>query len=80
MAEGGRKDKLGGRDRDTREGISGVVLGLRLVCVADDYLWISVHCGIVCWTGSGWDVSLLAAVVLENQDVDRLKAPPGVSL
>lgn len=60
MAEGGRKDKLGGRDRD---GISGVVSGLRLVSVADGYLGSPVHCGISCWTGSGGDVRLQA----ENQ-------------
>lgn len=37
MAQGVRKDKLGGRHRD-RQGISGAVLGLRLVSVADGYL------------------------------------------
>lgn len=37
MAQGVRKEKLGGRRRD-RQGISGAVLGLRLVSVADGYL------------------------------------------
>lgn len=65
MAEGGRKDRLGGRDRH-RESISGVVLGLRWVSVADGYLWIPVHSGIRWWTGSGGDFSLQAAVGLEK--------------
>lgn len=47
-----------------------MVLGLRLVCVADGYLWVPVHCGIDCWTGSGWDVSLQAAVGLAIEDID----------
>lgn len=55
---GRKKGKTGWERQRHREGISGVVLGLRLVSVADGYLWIPVHCGIGCWTGSGWDVSL----------------------
>lgn len=67
VAEGGREGKLGGRDRH-REGISGAVLGLRLVSVADGYLWIPLHCGIGCWTGSGWDVGSQAAEGVKIED------------
>lgn len=45
MGQGGREDKVGGRD-DNWDGISGAVLGLRPVSVADGYLWIPLHCGI----------------------------------
>lgn len=40
-AEGIRGDRLGGKDR-CREGISGVVLGLKMLCVGDGY-----HCSPV---------------------------------
>lgn len=43
--QGGREDKVGGRD-DQWDGISGAVLGLRPVSVADGYLWIPLCCGI----------------------------------
>ncbi len=35
--------------------------------------WLSLDpsaCGIGCWTGSGWDVSLQAAVGLEIEDIE----------
>lgn len=51
-----------------REGISGAVLGLRLVSVADGYLWIPLHCGIGCWTGSEWDVGSQAAEGVKIED------------
>ncbi len=57
---GWQKGQTGWERQRHRKGISGVVLGLRLVCVADGYLWIPVHCGIGCWTGSECDVSLRA--------------------
>lgn len=70
MAEVDRKGQTGWERQRHREGISGVVLGLRLVSVADGYLWSPVHCGIGCWTGSGWDVRLQTAVGLEMKDMD----------
>lgn len=60
---GGRKDKLGGSDRDTKKVFPELCWGQ--VSVADGYLWIPVHCGIRWWTGSGWDFSLQPAVGLE---------------
>lgn len=51
MVQGGREDKLGGRD-GYWDGISGVVLGLRPISVADGYLWIPLRCGICEWAGS----------------------------
>lgn len=73
MAEGGRKDKTGWERQRHREGISGVVSGLRRVSVADGYLWIPVHSGICRWTGSGRDFSLQAAVGLETEDAQWIE-------
>lgn len=67
---GWQKGQTGWERQRHREGISGVVLGLRLVSVADGYLWIPVHCGICCWTGNGWDVSSQAVVRLEIEGAD----------
>lgn len=70
MAQGGREDKLGGRD-GCWDGISGVVLGLRRVSAADGYLWIPLQCEIYGWTGSLWGSSSQDAVGLNRrlQDV-----------
>jgi len=78
----GRQKGQTGWERQRHRGISGVVLGLRLVSVADGYLWSPVCCGIGCWTGSGWDVRLQTAVGLEMDWTwmwGESKAPPGVS-
>lgn len=78
MAEGIRKGKLGGRDR-CREGISGVVLGLKRLCLADGYRWSPLHCGTGCRTGSGRDVRLQLAVNLETEDEDAAEWIKGSS-
>lgn len=44
MAETGRKDKVGGSDRDTKKVFPELRWGQ--VSVADAYLWIPVHCGM----------------------------------
>lgn len=67
MAQGGREDKLGGRD-GPRDGISGVVLGLRPVSVADGYLWVPLQCGTYRWTGSLRDSSSQDAVGFQSRE------------
>lgn len=77
---GWQRGQTGQERQRHREGISGAVLGLRLVSVADVYLWVPVHCGIFQWTGSAQDFSPQSAVGLGHLGRSGSKAPPGVLL
>lgn len=55
---GHQKGQTGWERHRHREGISGVVLGWGLLSVDDGYHWSLLHCGIQCWTWSGWDCEI----------------------